>query len=71
MNELLSRAYKRNLELLLSITAFLVVYGLVLFPLILFLPSESSHFIGDTRKTVTPRQNVAAFTLQIMSVSQK
>lgn len=67
MNELLSRAYERNLELLLSVTAFLVVCGLSLFPLTLFPSSECSHSIGETGKIMILRQNVPVFALWIMS----
>lgn len=70
MNELLSRTYKRNLELLLSVTAFLVVCGLVLFPFTLFPPSECSHSVRETGKTMTRKRNVAAFTLGIMCVAE-
>lgn len=70
MNELLPRTYERNLELLLSITSFLVVCGLVLFPFTLFPSSECSRSIGELGKTMTLRQDVAAFALQIMCVPE-
>lgn len=59
----------RNLELLLSVTAFLVLCSLVVFPLALFPPSECSRHLGEMRNTMTLRQNVAAFILQIMYVT--
>ena len=70
MDGWLSRAYRRNLKQLLPIMAFLVVCGLVLFLLVLCPPSECSHSIRETGKTVTLRQNVAAFTLWIMCVTK-
>lgn len=70
VSELLSRAYKRNLELIFSVTAFLVACGLLLFPFTHFPPLECSHFIGETGKTMPLGQNMVAFTLWIMCVTE-
>lgn len=70
MSELLFRAYKSNLELILSITAFLMACCLLLFPFTLFPPLECSHFIEETEKTMTLRQNMVAFSLWIMRVTE-
>lgn len=70
VSELLFRAYKSNLELILSITAFLMACCLLLFPFTLFPPLECSHFIEETEKTMTLRQNMVAFSLWIMHVTE-
>lgn len=70
MNELLSRAYERSLELLLSVTAFLMVCGLVLFPLILFPSLKSSHSTAEIGKVMTLRKDVTAFASWIMCVTE-